>query len=349
MLTCIACSKQLNTGSLHEPDEDDAVTTPSTRQAIKTLTAQIKDIAVKASGAYKQCSNPCSKGSNIDQSRRNYADSDAGSVSERVHCAYRRTRSSNSTPRIWGKGPEAGGYLSGGEGTPASASGRTESGELTEEGEGKEWVAQVEPGVLITFVPLPNNGGNGLKRIQFSREMFNKGLAQRWWAENYDKVMELYNVQMLNRQAAPMSAVENSKVEYEEGSPMAPPLSKVHPRLHLRRPTGMSHCSSESLGHDSVHSHYHPTPMLSSIKTETASIDASERSSCQSLSNGGGSDDMESEWVEEDVPGVYITIRALPGGSRELRRVRFSREIFGEVHARLWWEENRARIQQQYL
>jgi hypothetical protein len=32
---------------------------------------------------------------------------------------------------------------------------------------------------------------------------------------------------------------------------------------------------------------------------------------------------METEWVEQDEPGVYITIRALPGGSRELRRVRF--------------------------
>lgn len=26
-----------------------------------------------------------------------------------------------------------------------------------------------------------------------------------------------------------------------------------------------------------------------------------------------------------------------------------SREIFGESQARLWWEENRLRIQQQYL
>jgi hypothetical protein len=30
----------------------------------------------------------------------------------------------------------------------------------------KEWVAQVEPGVLITFVSLPH-GGNDLKRIRF--------------------------------------------------------------------------------------------------------------------------------------------------------------------------------------
>ena len=33
--------------------------------------------------------------------------------------------------------------------------------------------------------------------------------------------------------------------------------------------------------------------------------------------------DMESEWVEQDEDGVYITIRALPDGTRELRRVRF--------------------------
>lgn len=57
--------------------------------------------------------------------------------------------------------------LSSGEGTPASASGRrVESVVFVEENEPKEWVAQVEPGVLITFVSLPR-GGNDLKRIRF--------------------------------------------------------------------------------------------------------------------------------------------------------------------------------------
>lgn len=43
MLTCIACSKQLNTtGSLREPPEDgENAATPSTKQAIKALTAQV--------------------------------------------------------------------------------------------------------------------------------------------------------------------------------------------------------------------------------------------------------------------------------------------------------------------
>lgn len=37
---------------------------------------------------------------------------------------------------------------------------------LEDEDEPKEWMAQVEPGVHITFVSLPN-GGNDLKRIRF--------------------------------------------------------------------------------------------------------------------------------------------------------------------------------------
>lgn len=74
-------------------------------------------------------------------------------------------------------------------------------------------------------------------------------------------------------------------------------------------------------------------PNLSDIgvpKTERSSIDASVRTSSSeeeddhsgelSISNAS---DMETEWVEQDEPGVYITIRALPGGTRELRRVRF--------------------------
>ena len=43
--------------------------------------------------------------------------------------------------------------------------------------------------------------------------MFNKWQAQRWWAENYEKVMELYNVQRLNRQAFPLPTPPRSEDE----------------------------------------------------------------------------------------------------------------------------------------
>lgn len=49
--------------------------------------------------------------------------------------------------------------------------------------------------------------------IWISREMFNKWQAQRWWAENYDKVMELYNVQRFNQQAVPLPTPPRSEDE----------------------------------------------------------------------------------------------------------------------------------------
>lgn len=74
------------------------------------------------------------------------------------------------------------------------------------------------------------------------------------------------------------------------------------------------------------------TPKLSSIsaaKTDASSIDASAHSICSRESDHSGelsmsnASDLDTEWVEQDEPGVYITVGTLPGGSRELRRVRF--------------------------
>jgi hypothetical protein len=61
-------------------------------------------------------------------------------------------------------------------------------------------------------------------------------------------------------------------------------------------------------------------------KGEASSIDASRTTTSSrdepsiSVSNAS---DVEAEWVEQDEPGVYITIRQLADGTRELRRVRF--------------------------
>ncbi|XP_057789583.1 PH, RCC1 and FYVE domains-containing protein 1-like [Salvia miltiorrhiza] len=56
----------------------------------------------------------------------------------------------------------------------------------------------------------------------------------------------------------------------------------------------------------------------------------------------------ENEWVEQDEPGVYITLTSLPGGLKDLKRVRFSRKRFSEKQAETWWAENRARVYEQY-
>lgn len=388
MLTCIACSKQLGGGgSLHQlEDNDDAVAgTPSTRQTIKALTSQIKDMALKASGAYRHC-KPCAGSS---PERRYEESSLSASGSERFLYSYRRAcasgRSCGSTPILRG--------LSSGEGTPLARD-RTQLAAAVVasfmDDEQREWVAQVEPGVLITFLPLPQ-GGNDLKRIRFSREMFNKRQAQQWWGENYDKVMELYNVHGFNRQVIALPTLrledESTKIDSIKNSPMTPLLSKEHHPHNFHRPMNCNnvpctgYASSDSLEHHPTLCHHHSqqhhyyhggrhccssaglasTPKLSSIsgtRIETSSMDASVRtcSSPEDVDHFGelsasvsNASDLEQEWVEEDEPGVYITIRALPGGIRELRRVRFSRERFGEMHARLWWEENRRRILEQYL
>lgn len=54
------------------------------------------------------------------------------------------------------------------------------------------------------------------------------------------------------------------------------------------------------------------------------------------------------EWVEQDEQGVYITLVSLPGGGRDLKRVRFSRKRFSEKQAELWWQENKARVHEHY-
>lgn len=56
----------------------------------------------------------------------------------------------------------------------------------------------------------------------------------------------------------------------------------------------------------------------------------------------------DSEWVEQDEPGVYITLTSLPGGVKDLKRVRFSRKRFSEKQAEQWWAENRGRVYEQY-
>ncbi|XP_076915608.1 protein BREVIS RADIX-like [Bidens hawaiensis] len=207
---------------------------------------------------------------------------------------------------------------------------------LEDEDEPKEWMAQVEPGVQITFVSLPN-GGNDLKRIRFNREMFNKWQAQRWWGENYDRIMELYNVQRFNCQAL------NTPAHSEDGR------DSTYSRLGSSRESPMMTPSINKEWNKNYggNQNYNVGPKgdMSSMEASRTTTSSRDEAS-MSVSNAS---DMESEWVEQDEPGVYITIRQLTDGTRELRRVRFSRDKFGEVHAKLWWEQNRERIQTQYL
>ncbi|OQU85558.1 hypothetical protein SORBI_3004G270100 [Sorghum bicolor] len=246
----------------------------------------------------------------------------------------------------------------------------------------REWTAQVEPGVQITFVSIPGGAGNDLKRIRFSRDIFNKWEAQRWWGENYDRVVELYNVQTFSRQqgiSTPTSSIDDatqrdssfySRAGSTRESPVIlPPTTAVGREQPIVRATSCramaaaasstarAACNPSSSAvpdpSDHVWAHHFnllnsapapgAPPHLDPSRATTSSLDEA------SVSVSNASDLEATEWVEQDEPGVSITIREFGDGTRELRRVRFSRERFGEDRAKVWWEQNRDRIHAQYL
>ncbi|XP_038989188.1 PH, RCC1 and FYVE domains-containing protein 1-like isoform X2 [Phoenix dactylifera] len=67
-----------------------------------------------------------------------------------------------------------------------------------------------------------------------------------------------------------------------------------------------------------------------------------------SRSPTSSSNQVEAEWVEQYEPGVYITLMALRDGTRDLKRVRFSRRRFKEHQAEAWWFENREKVYKRY-
>ncbi|PIA41857.1 hypothetical protein AQUCO_02200350v1 [Aquilegia coerulea] len=68
----------------------------------------------------------------------------------------------------------------------------------------------------------------------------------------------------------------------------------------------------------------------------------------KSSSVAGNSNQVDAEWIEQYEPGVYITLVALHDGTRDLKRVRFSRRRFGEHQAETWWSENREKVYEKY-
>ncbi|XP_044358467.1 protein Brevis radix-like 4 isoform X1 [Triticum aestivum] len=130
----------------------------------------------------------------------------------------------------------------GGGGTAASSASSTPAWERPPNGgQGeaavREWVAQVEPGVQITFVSLAGGAGNDLKRIRFSREMYYKWQAQRWCGDNNERIMELYNVRRFTHQVLPDPPRDDDAAEQREsfysqsqvGSTMGSPPQRPAP------------------------------------------------------------------------------------------------------------------------
>ena len=184
-------------------------------------TVQLKDMVLKLSGTHRQ---------HGAQHRRGGSPPPRGRATSLYRSGYYRPGVVQDDMAV----PPAT-YLGGGAGvTGASSASSTPAWDLPvrADGEAREWVAQVEPGVQITFVSLPGGAGNDLKRIRFrcgcvlcpvdidddhhliglitdgmrwicSREMYDKWQAQKWWGDNNERIMELYNVRRFSRQVLP--------------------------------------------------------------------------------------------------------------------------------------------------
>ncbi|KAL6633709.1 hypothetical protein ACP70R_026380 [Stipagrostis hirtigluma subsp. patula] len=400
MLACIACSTK-------EGGEDGGRAAAATPHG-RSLTSQLKDMVLKFSGSgrqYKAAGSPSYRSNRFHRSSRLAAYpgiiDDSGFASDgaaEAYTTYMRTTTSATTARAapsttWDTAKINRGFQQ--HVRSPSTSWIPSIGEEDEEDDEdeevvvleedrvpREWTAQVEPGVQITFVSIPGGAGNDLKRIRFSREMFNKWEAQRWWGENYDRVVELYNVQTFSRQqglSTPSSSIDDatqressfySRAGSTRESPLIPPPAPTAGREQpIARATSCkamaaaaasaarATCSpSTAVPDPSDHVWAHHFNLLNSVSASASGAppyDASRATTSSrdeaSVSVSNASDLEATEWVEQDEPGVSITIREFGDGTRELRRVRFSRERFGEERAKVWWEQNRDRIHEQYL
>ncbi|BAT88758.1 hypothetical protein VIGAN_05236000 [Vigna angularis var. angularis] len=103
----------------------------------------------------------------------------------------------------------------------------------------------------------------------------------------------------------------------------------------------LSNGSSTIINRSAGHIKHSQSDATSTGHNKHGQLDAGSR-------NGSKTKDNETEWVEQDEPGVYITLTSLPGGVIDLKRVRFSRKRFSEKQAEQWWAENRGRVYEQY-
>ncbi|GFP98825.1 protein brevis radix-like 1 [Phtheirospermum japonicum] len=160
------------------------------------------------------------------------------------------------------------------------------------------------------------------------REMFNKWQAQRWWGRKLRsdhgaiQCAKIQSAKLLNTPGRSEDGRDSTyprlgSPERALGDPIA--LTRVDPRY---KPTGVNKdfFPPDNLGNQKL---WCWLERLSSWRPK------GEMSVC-----GGIEDD-------DLFKRRGFRFPQLADGTRELRRVRFSREKFGEVHAKLWWETNR--------
>ncbi|KAK9935169.1 hypothetical protein M0R45_022281 [Rubus argutus] len=141
---------------------DEAEKCKSAKEVIKSLTAQLKEMAERMPEGHVASYNAGSIAHAINFVNQLSKDSPQTNISAQMES------NGNSMDRILANGT------------------KTQSGKA-------ERVLQDEPGVYITLCSLPG-GGNELRRVRFSRRHFTEEAAERWWADNGAKLCERHNI-----------------------------------------------------------------------------------------------------------------------------------------------------------
>ncbi|XP_061372584.1 protein BREVIS RADIX-like [Gastrolobium bilobum] len=266
--------------------------------------------------------------------------------------------------------------------------------------------------------------------------MFYKPRAQRLWAENYDRIRELHNIQNLNQHvfntparsdddeikdlalklsgkkikggtSESINASSTPALDYTNpnqspignttpgGRQPQPPagsvalvdmtgsnewIAQMEPGVHITvvsLPTGGNDLKrirfwellniqtlnqrvfiTPARSHDNENSgeSEQDIPMASMLNTDSTPGNFHAPAGNMGYFHGGISrannptdNDMDAEWVEQDDPGVSITVKRSANGTRQIRRIKFSREIFDADAAKDWWLRNRVRVHAQYM
>ncbi|XP_047050945.1 putative protein Brevis radix-like 5 [Lolium rigidum] len=220
----------------------------------------------------------------------------------------------------------------------------------------REWVAEPEPGVLLTLSPRPD-GSNRLRRVRFREELFDARAAQSWWADNHDRIVELYSVVQSDDDddddaagAMPASPCQSAEEEA--------PQDATTPRAESWSPSTSNFSGEPSSGSGSAGTVGSPILGLVTAPDNRSGSKAPPPRTPRAAAAQQDNEDNEEEedvgdqqwkeWVEEYDPGVFLTVRAYPDHPLQLRHVELSRERFGEVKARVWWEENKDKLRSLY-
>ncbi|XP_022752404.1 PH, RCC1 and FYVE domains-containing protein 1-like isoform X2 [Durio zibethinus] len=180
--------------------EEETAKCKAAKEVIKSLTAQLKDMAERLPvGAAWNIKSPAFTSFGSSPAPHDVSSVSIGRLNGQIVC--QEPASNISTSPLLSNGSNTASNRGSGHNKQGHIESATKSGGRTKEGESRnenEWVEQNEPGVYITLTSLPG-GAKDLKRVRFSRKRFSEKQAEQWWAENRAKVYEQYNIRMIDK------------------------------------------------------------------------------------------------------------------------------------------------------